>query len=180
MGNFVLPSTFFLTLLLMTGLFFFIRASVKDRTEEIKLVADLENDLLLDRLKSYFLERSYRVSDVDRDRQQMTFQGFVRPSWFLAIFLSFLAALGLLCLSLVLAFLYPSLTAIFLLLILLAPMAGFFYWQKAGRLETVRLRVETLSTEENGEKKLQNTIAIAAHRDELTQLQQTLPLKLAN
>ncbi|XTZ11367.1 MAG: cofactor assembly of complex C subunit B, partial [cyanobacterium endosymbiont of Rhopalodia yunnanensis] len=43
----VLSSTFFLTLLLMMGLFFFIRASAKDRTERIKLTSRESIDQLL-------------------------------------------------------------------------------------------------------------------------------------
>jgi hypothetical protein len=35
MNTAVLPSTFVLTLLLAVGLFFFIKASVKDRTEQV-------------------------------------------------------------------------------------------------------------------------------------------------
>ncbi|MEQ8754914.1 MAG: cofactor assembly of complex C subunit B, partial [Coleofasciculus sp. G1-WW12-02] len=35
----ILSSTFLLTLLLAVGLFFFIRASVKDRTQKVQLIA---------------------------------------------------------------------------------------------------------------------------------------------
>jgi Flp pilus assembly protein TadB len=173
----ILSSTFLLTLLLMVGLFFFIRASVKERTEQIELIAEESEESLLERLQAYFSQRAYQVSAVDAQKSQIVFQGIVRPSWFLAIFLSVLAALGLLCLALVFSFLYPSGTIFFLALTLFAPAAGVFYWRGAKRLEKVFLKVESLSNAA-GEPK---TLAIVtAHRDELTQLQQALPWKLAS
>ncbi len=96
----------------------------------------------------------------------MTFEGFVQPSRFLAVFLSVLAALGLSCLALVLYLLYPSSQGLFFILVLLAPYAGFFYWQRAGRSEKVILKVENNSE--------QSLIHIIGHRDELIELQKYL------
>ncbi len=158
----------------MVGLFFFIRASVKDRTQQVKLIAEEPEESLLGQLQEYFDQRAYRVAAVDPAQNQVTFEGFVRPSWFLAIFLTLLAASGLLCFALVLSLLYPSLSNLFLTLILLAPAAGVFYWKKAGRLEQVGLKVEALPDREKGGQSL---ITVTAHRDELLQLQQALPLK---
>ncbi len=158
----------------MVGLFFFIRASVKDRTQQVKLIAEEPEESLLGQLQEYFDQRAYRVAAVDPAQNQVTFEGFVRPSWFLAIFLTLLAASGLLCFALVLSLLYPSLSNLFLALILLAPAAGVFYWKKAGRLEQVGLKVEALPDREKGGQSL---ITVTAHRDELLQLQQALPLK---
>lgn len=169
----ILSSTFFLTLLLLVGLFFFIRASVKPRTEQIQLVAELPEDVFLSQLQAYFEQRAYRLASLDREQQQVTFQGFVRPSWFLAIFLSLLAALGLLCSSLVLSFLYPSRTPLFFALILLSPLAGWFYWKKAGRLEQVLLKVEAMETDSNAAK---SSVTVTGHRDELAELQKAIPL----
>lgn len=154
----------------MFGLFFFIRASVKDRTQQLRFIADPQESIL-DRLQEYFAGRAYQIAAVDRDRSQVTWQGYVQPSKFLAVFLTFLAALGLLCLSLVLSFLFPTLGNFFLLVTLLAPAAGFFYWHKAGRIERVLLQVEPSSLEGK------TSIVVTAHRDELIQLQQFLPLK---
>lgn len=168
----ILFSTFVLTLLLMVGLFFFIRASVKERTEQIKLMAEESEASLLERLQAYFSGRAYQLAAVDADRHRLVFQGLVRPSWFLAIFLTVLAALGLLCLSLVLSLLYPSLTNLFFCAIALSPAAGVFYWKGAKRLERVYLEVKPLSTEEGAAKTL---AIVTAHRDELRQLQQALP-----
>ena len=158
----------------MVGLFFFIRASVKDRTQQVKLIAEEPEESLLGQLQEYFDQRAYRVAAVDPAQNQVTFEGFVRPSLFLAIFLTLLAASGLLCFALVLSLLYPSLSNLFLALILLAPAAGVFYWKKAGRLEQVGLKVEALPDRGKGGQSL---ITVTAHRDELLQLQQALPLK---
>jgi hypothetical protein len=170
----ILASTFLLTLLLAVGLFFFIRASVKDRTQQVKLIAEEPEESLLNQLQQYFDQRAYRVAAVDAATNQVIFQGVVRPSWFLAIFLTVLAALGILCLSLVLSLLYPTLTSVFLGLVILAPAAGVFYWKKAERTEQVSLKVETLPTQESNKQSL---ITVTAHRDELLTLQQALKLK---
>lgn len=170
----ILSSTLLLTLLLAVGLLFFIRASVKDRTQQVKLLAEQPEESLLTQLQQYFDERAYRIAAVDAAANQVTFQGFVRPSWFLAIFLSLLAACGLLSLSLVLSLLYPTFGSIFLVLVLLAPVAGVFYWQKAGRPEQVYLKVEAIAGKDSMEQSL---ITVTAHRDELAALQEALQLK---
>jgi hypothetical protein len=170
----VLSSTFLLTLLLAVGLFFFIRASVKDRTEQVELITQEPEESFLAWLQQYFDQRAYRVAAVDAATHQVTFQGFVRPSWFLAIFLTVLAACGFLCLSLVLSLLYPPLSSVFLGLVLLAPAAGVFYWKKAGRSEQVSLKVAAVPTQESG---TQTRVTVTAHRDELRELQQALQLK---
>ena len=171
MNTAILPSTLLLTLLLAVGLFFFIRASVKDRTQEVKLVSEQAETTLIEQLQQYLQERSYRAAKVDTQQNWVTFEGFVRPSAFLAIFLTLLAAVGMLCLSLVWSILFPSMGALSLLLVLLSPAAGVFYWQKAARPEQVSLKVEM-----HGEQS-QSQVTVIAHRDELIQLQQSLQLK---
>ncbi|MGK7941495.1 MAG: cofactor assembly of complex C subunit B [Crocosphaera sp.] len=171
----ILISTFFLTLLLMVGLFFFIRASVKDRTEQVKLISPVPTTPLLEQLKTYFTQRAYDLIATEKD--SLTFEGMVRPSWFLAVFLSILACVGLLCLSLVLSLIYPPLTPLFFGLEILAPMAGIFYWKKAGRVEKVSLSLESL-TEEGLDKG--SILTLTAHRDEVSQIKQALSLKLPN
>jgi Flp pilus assembly protein TadB len=170
----ILPSIFVMTLLMMVGLFFFIRASVKDRTQEVQLVAEQTEDSLLARLQQYFDQRAYRVTAVDAAQNQVTFQGVVRPSVFLAIFLSGLAAAGLLCLGLVLSMVWANFTQGLLALALLSPLAGIFYWQRAKRPEQVSLKVEALSTETTHP---QSRITVIAHRDEVAELQRSLDLK---
>ena len=165
-------STFTLTILLMIGLFFFIRASVKDRTEVITLASPATEDKILEHLRQYFQKRAYEVVAIDREKNQVTLEGFVSPSPFLATFLTVLAACGLFCLALVLSFLSPSHASIFLWLILLAPLAGVFYWQKAGRLEKVALK---LDSQTNKTEPQESMVTITAHRDELIQLQKSFP-----
>lgn len=172
----ILSSTLLLTLLLAVGLFFFIRASVKDRTQQVRLIAEQPEESLLGQLQQYFAKRAYQVTAVDATQNQVTFQGFVRPSLFLAVFLTLLAGCGILCLVLVLSQLFPQIGRLFLALILLAPVSGLFYWQKAGRPEQVSLRVETLASEGVAR---QSIITVTAHRDELAELQQALQLKLS-
>lgn len=172
MNSPILSSTFFLTLLLLVGLFFFLRASVKPRTEQIQIVADIPADVLLSQLQTYFEQRAYRLTKIDPEQQQVTFQGFVRPSGFLAIFLSLLAALGLLCSSLIFSFLDPSRTSLFLALTLLSPLAGWYYWQKAGRLEEVLLKVEMVEADLPAPQSL---VTATGHRDELAILQRAMP-----
>jgi Flp pilus assembly protein TadB len=174
MNSSILSSTFLLTLLLAVGLFFFIRASVKDRTCEEKFISEQAEESLLTQLQQYFSGRAYRVAAVDAAQNQVTFEGYVQPSWFLAIFLTLLAGVGTLCLALVLAILLPQLASVFLGLLVLAPAAGVFYWQRARRREKVSLKLETLTLDGNRQQSL---ITVKAHRDELAELKRALPLK---
>lgn len=171
MSELILSSTFLLTLLLAVGLFFFIRASVKDRTEEVKLISPQPEESLVAQLQQYFSQRAYRVVSADESEKQVTFEGYVQPSLFLAIFLTLLAAIGIFCLALVLAILFPQWGNLFLFLLFLAPAAGVFYWKGAGRLEKVFLKLESLTGEKSG-----ILITVKAHRDELAELQRALSL----
>lgn len=60
----VITSTLLLTLLLMVGLFFFIRASIKDRTEQVELLAKEPEESIFERLQTYFEQRAYRITTV--------------------------------------------------------------------------------------------------------------------
>lgn len=170
----VLVSTALLTALLSVGLFFFIRASAKDRTEVTKLLAEQQGEPLLERLQQYFSERAYRLQSVDATTNQVVYEGTVRPSLFLAIFLTLLAAVGILCLALVLSLLFPSASQFLPALVILAPAAGVFYWHKAGRPEQVALQVEFLREQPSP----QSLLTVTAHRDEVAELRQSLGLKL--
>ncbi|BAY12122.1 cofactor assembly of complex C subunit B [Calothrix sp. NIES-2098] len=173
MDTAILPSTFLLTLLLSVGLFFFIRASTKERTQTAQLISEQDEATLMPQLQEYFRSRSYRVAAVDRAKNQVTFEGFVKPSWFLAVFLTLLAFAGLVCLSLVLSMLIPSLSTLFLGILLLSPVSGIFYWKKAGRIEKVWLKLEATPNQQHSSSK----ITVTAHRDELIELQRALQLK---
>lgn len=176
MDNSVLSSTFLLTLLLLVGLVFFIRASVKDRTQVVKLVSTQPEDSTSQQLMQYFAQRAYRIAAMDDARQQVMFEGLVRPSLFLALFLTGLAAIGGLCLSLVLSILLPQFSSLWLGLVLLSPIAGVFYWRRAARPEKVLLQVEPGQETSIAP---QTFVTVTAHRDELAELQRSLPLELA-
>ncbi len=173
MDNPILPSILLLTLLLFVGLFFFIRAATKDRTEVAQLMSDQNEAALMPKLKEYFQKRAYQVTALNREQNQVIFEGFVRPSGFLAFFLTLLAATGSLCLSLVLSFVFPSYSAASLGVILLSPIVGVFYWKKAGRFEKVSLKLESSLS---GDKS-KSRITVTAHRDELLELRRSLELK---
>ena len=174
MNNTALISSFILTFLSSIGLIFFIKASVKPRTKNLKLIAEQEADLLLKQLKEYFSDRAYRIIDVNAANNQLTFEGIVRPSWFLAFFLTLLAALGALCFGLAISMLVPDSSKYLLWLVLVSPLAGIFYWQKSKRPEKVELKLEGILTEGSQTKSL---LSITGHRDELAALQTALSLK---
>lgn len=170
----VLPSTFLLTVLLSVGLVFFIRASVKDRIEVIRLASEQSEVSLLNELQAYFTQRAYRLIATDAANLQATFEGFVRPSAVMAIFLTLLAAIGALCLSLMLAVVFPAGSKAWLGITLLSPIAGLFYWRRAARPEKVLLQVEGTGVSET---ELLSVVTVTAHRDELAELQRHLSLK---
>ena len=155
---------------MMIGLFFFIRASVKDRTKQIQLIPDESEDVLIKTLQDYFESRAYQLASIDSQSKQVAFTGFVQPSIFLAILLSLLAIVGLSCLSLILFLLFPGINYLFGLLVLAAPLAGIFYWSKAGRWEKILLEV----IPQTGSP---NLVSVTAHRDELIQLQENLTVQ---
>ncbi|GAB4351014.1 MAG: cofactor assembly of complex C subunit B [Cyanophyceae cyanobacterium] len=166
----VVPSTLFLTLLMGIGLLFFIRASVKDRTEIAQFAIDRPEAALRDALRQYFADRGYQPIAVDPERDRVTLEGFVSPSLPLALFLSLLAAIGLGCLGLILVQLLPPYGFAPMAIILLAPLAGLFYWRRAGRLERVNIGSGSGPNDTP-------TLQVIAHRDEIATLRETLNLK---
>lgn len=172
MRSFVLPSTFLLTLLLMVGLFFFIRASVKDRTEELQWLSSQPEEAVLKKVEDHLTNRSYRLSALDKELDQVTFEGTVRPSVVLACFLTALMLTATLCLSLVFSILFPSVGIGFTVITVISPVAGWFYWQRAQRPEQVRLKVESVAS--SGETAPQTLLTVIAHRDEITAMRPTL------
>ena len=175
MSNLTLISTFFLTLLLTVGLFFFIRASVKDRTEKENFVSQGSKILLIEKIKSYFENRSYQI--ISNEEDEIIFEGTVRPSWFLAIFLSTLSSIGLLCFGLILSFLYQPLTPGFLGLVILSPITGLFYWKKACKLEKIFIYFGS-HTDKLPEKS--NRFTLAGHRDEIAKFKKAFPSQLSS
>ena len=155
---------------MMIGLFFFIRASVKDRTKQIQLRPDESEDILIKKLQNYFEARAYKLTSVDPEKKEVAFAGYVRPSPFLAVLLTLLAIVGLSCLVLILFLFFPNLSRLCWLLLAIAPVAGAFYWKKAGRQENILLQVVSQSDRPN-------LVKVVAHRDELLQLQENLSVQ---
>jgi len=161
-----LLSTFVLTLLMLVGLFFFLRASVKDRTEQEEFDFALDARQVSVNLRRYLEARAWQL---EKDGAELVFTGVVAPSWFLAVFLTLLALLGLVCLGLVLATLLPQAGWLFALLPLLSPLAGVFYWKRAKRPEQVIARIADTATG--------SRLVLQAHRDEIIALKNTLRVK---
>ncbi|MEM8610691.1 MAG: cofactor assembly of complex C subunit B [Cyanobacteria bacterium P01_H01_bin.105] len=170
MESAVSQSTFFLTMLLGVGLFFFIKAATKDRTEIAEFVTDQSSEVLHQKLLNYFENRAYRlVPETSAKDDWVKLVGLVRPSIFLAIFLAFLAAVALMCFALVLATLFSNYGAFFFSLILLSPIAAIAYWKQAKREEQVAFRINVA---EKG-----CVLAIRGHRDEIIQLKAESPFE---
>jgi Flp pilus assembly protein TadB len=164
-------STLFLTLLMLIGLFFFIRASTKDRTETVTLNRPQDSATAFQELIQYFESRAYGIENQVYETTQASLTGIVRPSLFLAIFLTILAAIGFICLAIVLTILLPSLGITGFGLTILAPAAGLYYWQRARRQERVTLQVQPADSLADD---VQSQATVTAHRDELIALRQAL------
>jgi hypothetical protein len=166
MDTFVLPSTFFLTILITIGLFFFIRASVKARLETATWSLPQSEQQAVEAVTEYLEGRAYRLTSVDRDRNQVVFEGLVSASAGMALFLSSLAAVGFACLGLTLSVQFPALGYWGLLTVLAAPLAGWFYQKKSTRPEQVILSVKALDAV--------TRLRMTAHRDEIASLEAAL------
>lgn len=171
MESAVSQSTFFLTILLGVGLFFFIKAATKDRTEIAEILTDQTPDVLHQNMLDYLQKRAYRLEsdELVTDDSWVKLVGLVRPSFFLAIFLSLLAAVALMCFALVLATLFENQGALFFGLVLLSPLTAILYWRQANREEQIAFRVHR---DEQGAK-----LVIRAHRDEIIQLKANAPFR---
>ncbi|NJM46022.1 MAG: cofactor assembly of complex C subunit B [Alkalinema sp. RU_4_3] len=167
-----LATTSLLTVLIAIGLLFFIRASVKDRTEVAQLRSTLSETEFLPQLQAYFDNRAYRVIGVDRSTSEITLEGMVSPSLFLAVFLGLLAAVGTFCLALVLTATWNSPVGLAGLALLMGPGAGLFYWKKAARPEKVTFILKD-DPQGNG-----SILRVRAHRDEVLAMREGLPLTL--
>jgi Cofactor assembly of complex C subunit B len=168
--NIVFVSSSSLTFLLAIGLMFFIKASVKDRIEQISFAITEPEEAFLAKLDRYLIDRAYKLVDIS-DNTGVTYEGLVAPSWFMAIFLTSLAAGGFLCLGLVLNYIFTS--NLFLGLAVLAPLAGLFYWKKSERLEQIIFVATDLQEEQaNG-----RMFSLTGHRDELKILERSLKVQ---
>ena len=163
-----LGSTLPLTLLLVVGLVFFLRAASKDRTTVVEIRSSKPPLEVLPALAEWLKGRGWVAEEANPERRLLKFSGQVEASGALALLLSVLGGVGAACLGLVLCQLLPSLAWWHLLLTLLGPLAGVVYRRRAARAETVELRL--ISHDEATGSALQ----MRAHRDELIALEQEM------
>ena len=163
-----LGSTLPLTLLLVIGLVFFLRAASKDRTTVVEIRSSKPPLEVLPALAEWLQGRGWVAEETNPERRLLTFSGQVEASGALAVLLSVLGGVGAGCLGLVLSQLLPALAWWPLLLTLLGPLAGVVYRRRAARAETVELRL--ISHDEATGSALQ----MRAHRDELIALEQEM------
>ncbi len=173
--SYSLNSTLLLTILLFIGLFFFLRASSKDRTTTIEVVSKKKPIEVMNLICNWLKLRGWKQIGGDTDKKILSFKGQVISSKLLAIFLSILGGLGSCSLGLVIVQLYPSLNWWPILLGLIGgPLSGIIYTNKSTREETFEFRL--IDNEEFKETQLR----LRAHRDELIALEVELkdPLDL--
>ena len=163
-----IPSSLFLTILIIIGLLFFIRASVKDRIESKAISLQLSPPDALEYLVKHFQGRNYKLTQQNPDTQTVVMEGFVSPSLFLCAFLMVLGAIGFFSLGLVLTIAVPLANEnAWYALVMLTPFVGLFYWRGAARSETIQIQPQSIEAE--------TTIAtVTGHRDELKVLTNTL------
>ena len=170
--NYSLKSTFLLTILLSIGLFFFLRASSKDRTTTIEISTETDPIETLNIICGWLKLRGWNQVGGNSDQKTLTFTGQVTSSNSLAIFLSVLGGLGSCSLGLVIKQIYPNLSWWPILLGLIGgPISGIIYSKKSKREETFEFR---LLDEFDKSTKLR----LRAHRDELISLEKELQDKL--
>ena len=165
-------STLLLTLLLVVGLVFFLRAASKDRTTVVEVRSPRPPVEVLDGLSGWLTDRGWHAEACDPDRSVLRFAGRVRASMSLAVLLSLLGGVGACCLGLVVRQTLPGFGWWPLLLGLLGPAAGLIYLRRAERPETVELRLV------NGADTPGSTLRLRAHRDELIALETELGPRL--
>ena len=104
-----LNSTLLLTILLAIGLFFFLRASSKDRTTIVEITSSQKPIEVLKVMYEWLDLRGWNQTGGDFDQRILIFTGQVVSSKFLAIFLGLLGGFGSCALGLVIIQIYPTL-----------------------------------------------------------------------
>ena len=169
-----LNSTLLLTTLLAIGLFFFLRASSKDRTRVVDITSSKKPLEVLNVMYEWLNLRGWQQIGGDFDQRILIFKGQVLSSKLLAIYLSLLGGFGSCALGLVIIQINPTLGWWPILLGLIGgPLSGMIYFKKSAREEKFELRL--ISNEDNEEMTL---IRLRAHRDELISLENELRDKL--
>ena len=165
-----LNSTLFLTILLGIGLFFFLRASSKDRTTVVEITSSQKPLEVLNVMCEWLNLRGWKQTGGDFDQRILIFKGQVVSSKLLAIFLSLLGGFGSCALGLVIIQIYPNLGWWPILFGLIGgPLSGMIYLKKSAREEKFELRL--INKDNNTEL---TAIRLRAHRDELISLENEL------
>jgi len=171
--NYYLKSTLFLTILLGIGLFFFLKASSKDRTTTIEISSSKKPIEALTLVCNWLNLRGWRQIGGDSDQKILIFKGYVGASKFMALFLALLGGLGSCALGLVLIQIYPDLNWWPISLGLIGgPLSGIIYSRKSQREETFEFRLI------NEDEYKPAHLRLRAHRDELIALENELKEKL--
>ncbi len=169
-----LNSTLLLTILLSIGLFFFLRASSKDRTTVVEITSSQKPLEVLNVMYEWLNLRGWKQSGGDFDQRVLIFKGQVVSSKLLAIFLSLLGGFGSCALGLVIIQIYPNLGWWPILLGLIGgPLSGIIYFKKSAREEKFELKL--ISKDDDDEI---TAMRLRAHRDELISLENELTERL--
>ena len=167
--SYSLNSTLLLTILLAIGLFFFLRASSKDRTTVVEISSSQEPVKVLNDLYEWLNLRGWKQIGGDFDQRILIFKGQVVSSKFLAIFLGILGGFGSCALGLVIIQIYPALGWWPILLGFIGgPLSGMVYFKRSAREEKFELRLI------NKDDDLMTFLRLRAHRDELISLENEL------
>ena len=167
--SYSLNSTLLLTILLAIGLFFFLRASSKDRTTVVEITSSQKPVKVLNDLYEWLDLRGWKQTGGDFNQRILIFKGQVVSSKFLAIFLGMLGGFGSCALGLVIIQIYPGLSWWPILLGLIGgPLSGMVYFKKSAREEKFELRLI------NKDDDVMTFLRLRAHRDELISLENEL------
>ena len=167
--SYSLNSTLLLTILLAIGLFFFLRASSKDRTTVVEISSSQKPVKVLNDLYEWLDLRGWKQTGGDFNQRILIFKGQVVSSKFLAIFLGILGGFGSCALGLVIIQIYPALGWWPILLGLIGgPLSGMVYFKKSAREEKFELRLI------NKDDDVMTFMRLRAHRDELISLENEL------
>ena len=170
--SYSLNSTLLLTILLYIGLFFFLKASSKDRTTIVEISSSKEPVKVLNDLYEWLNLRGWKQIGGNFEQRILIFKGQVVSSKLLAIFLGLLGGFGSCALGLVIVQIYPALGWWPILLGFIGgPLSGMVYFRKSAREEKFELRL--LNKDD-----APTFMRLRAHRDELISLENELGEKL--
>ena len=160
-SSIVLPSTLLLTLLLATGLVFFLRASSKDRTTAMVISSYRPSLQVLGHLDSWLAQRGWQVIRSHPEQRHLVYEGHVAASVPLAVLLALLGCCGGAALGLVICQVLPKTHLWPLALGLVGLAAVPTYLRRAQRQE--RLEIRLLSPDQV----VPSRLMMRVHRDEL-------------